>query len=109
MFSSAAEEYGRAYQKATKKDENGADVKKSHPEKAEGYKCTKSITKSIRAAVPASGATIGTILKNYKSLSLLCHPDKRVREIILQGKNIIEDEKARSIYVNMELKKQKSI
>ena len=46
------------------------------------------------------GAKTATILKHYKTLSLLCHPDKGGREdlfkIILQARIFLEDEKARS-------------
>ena len=48
------------------------------------------------------GATTTTILTHFKTLSSLCHPDKGGREhlfkIILQAKNILGEEKARSIY-----------
>ena len=48
------------------------------------------------------GATTSTIQKHYKTLAMLCHPDKSGREdmfkIILQAKKIMEDEEARNIY-----------
>ena len=48
------------------------------------------------------GATTSTIHKHFKTLAMLCHPDKGGREdlfkIILQAKKITEDEEARKIY-----------
>ena len=48
------------------------------------------------------GATTSIIQKHYKTLAMLCHPDKGGREdmfkIILQAKKIMEDEEARNIY-----------
>ena len=48
------------------------------------------------------GATTSTIQKHFKTLAMLCHPDKIGREdlfkIILQAKRIMEDEEARNIY-----------
>ena len=46
------------------------------------------------------GATTSTILKLYKTLSVLCHPynggQKNLFKIILQAMNIMEEEKTRS-------------
>ena len=48
------------------------------------------------------GATTSTIKKHFKTLAMLCHPDKCGREdmfkIILQATKIMEDEEARNIY-----------
>ena len=48
------------------------------------------------------GATTSITQKHYKTLAMLCHPDKGGREdmfkIILQAKKIMEDEEARNIY-----------
>ena len=48
------------------------------------------------------GATTSTIQKHFKTLAMLCHPDKGGRQdmfkIILQAKKIMEDEEARNIY-----------
>ena len=48
------------------------------------------------------GATTSTIQKLFKTLAMLCHPDKEGREdmfkAILQAKKIMEDEEARNIY-----------
>ena len=48
------------------------------------------------------GATTSTIQKHFKTLAMLCHPDKGGREdlfkIIVQAKKITEDEEARNIY-----------
>ena len=48
------------------------------------------------------GATTSTIQKHFKTLAMLCHPDKGGREdlfkIVLQAKKIMEDEEARNIY-----------
>ena len=48
------------------------------------------------------GATTSTIQKLFKTLAMLCHPDKGGREelfkVILQAKKIMEDEEARNIY-----------
>ena len=50
----------------------------------------------------SQGATTSTIQKHYKTLAMLCHPNKGGREdmfkIILQAKKIMEDEEARNIY-----------
>ena len=50
-----------------------------------------------------------TILKHYKTLSLLCHPDKGGWEhpfkIVLQVKNIMEDKKDLSVYLLFGLEK----
>ena len=47
-------------------------------------------------------ATTSTIQKHFKTLAMICHPDKGGREdlfkIILQAKKIMEDEEARNIY-----------
>ena len=47
-------------------------------------------------------ATTSTIKKHFKTLAMLCHPDKGGREdlfkIILQAKKIMENEEARNIY-----------
>ena len=47
-------------------------------------------------------ATTSTIQKHFKTLAMLCHPDKGGRgdmfKIILQAKKIMKDEEARSIY-----------
>ena len=48
------------------------------------------------------GATTSTIQEHFKTLAMLCHPDKGGREdmfkIILQAMKIMEDEEARNIY-----------
>ena len=47
------------------------------------------------------GATTSTIQKHFKTLTMLCHPDKGGREElfkIIQAKKIMEDEEARNIY-----------
>ena len=48
------------------------------------------------------GATTSTIQEHYKTLAMLCHPDKGGCEdmfkILLQAKKIMEDEEARKIY-----------
>ena len=48
------------------------------------------------------GATTSTIQKYFKTLAMVCHPDKGGREdmfkIILQAKKIMEDEESRNIY-----------
>ena len=48
------------------------------------------------------GATTSTNQKHFKTLAMLCHPDKGGREdmfkIILQAKKIMEDEETRNIF-----------
>ena len=48
------------------------------------------------------GATTSTIQKHFKTLAMLCLPDKGGREdlfkITLQAKKIMEDEEARNVY-----------
>ena len=48
------------------------------------------------------GATTSTIQKHFKTLAMLCHPDKGGREdmfkIVFQAKKIMEDEEVRNIY-----------
>ena len=48
------------------------------------------------------GATTSTIQKHFKTLAMLCHPDKGGREdlfkVILQAKKILEDEEARNFF-----------
>ena len=55
------------------------------------------------------GATTSTIQKHFKTLAMLCHPDKVGREdmfkIILQAKKNMEDEEARNIYDKYEIEK----
>ena len=55
------------------------------------------------------GATTSTNQKHFKTLAMLCHPDKGGREdifkIILQAKKIMEDEEARNIYDKYGIKK----
>ena len=57
------------------------------------------------------GATTSTIQKHFKTLAMLCHPDKGGREdmfkIILQAKKIMEDEQARNIYDKYGIEKAK--
>ena len=78
---------------------------KGDREEAGGYNFTKPLqltTQSIRAAVPASGGKTATIWKHYKTLSLLCHPDKGDRgdlcKSILQAQKIMEHGKARIFF-----------
>ena len=55
------------------------------------------------------GATTSTIQKHFKTLAMICHPDKGGREdmfkIILQAKKIMEDEEARNIYDKYRIEK----
>ena len=63
------------------------------------------------SSIPATGATTSTIKKNFKMLSVFCHPDKGGWEdffkIILQAIKIMEDEEAPNIYDKYENNKAK--
>ena len=112
VFRKGAGECRAGFQKASKKSENWADVKKGQPEVFGRYKYTKpfqSTIQSIRAAVPASRGNSHRYFETLQKLSLLCHPDKGGREdlfkIILTAKNILEDKKDRSIFDNYGIQK----
>ena len=55
------------------------------------------------------GSTTSTIQKHFKTLAMLCHPDKGGREDLIknicQAKKIMDDEEARNIYDKNEIKK----
>ena len=105
MFSSGVGECRDRYQKTKDQGKNRLDLKEDHPEetgrvqRAEPFQSTSEIYELL--FLP-QGATTNTIQKHFKTLAMLCHPDKGGRvdlfKIILQAKKIMEDEEARNIY-----------